>query len=412
MLRRNVKTTNLARLLALNPPDPLSREFLLAKDQLSIGSDDQNDIVLREKSVSRRHAVLKRRRGNRWEITDLGSTNGTAVNRARIKTPTEIRLGDEIAIGGVSLALVGAASAASGGAAKPQRRRVASMRTVLEVGLLFFVVGFGAAQYLAFLKFREENRFLLAQAEAIPADQLAQRARLAPQVQAPPAVSTPPAIASAKPVAPVVKGPPSNAGGTAPNTGAVPAAPSSATARALSIPSVPMPANPTAPASGDSEGAETKVGMTLGRWFRSSDARVGTTAPDFELSGISGERISLASLRGKVVLIDTWATWCHVCRSAMPQFESFYRDFRDSSKFVILTVSQDRDPSAVRRFVDENHYDFPVLMDPSGEFGAAYNITAVPSEILIGSNGQILWYCPGGPDWSDTQIRSEFRKLL
>jgi len=68
--------------------------------------------------------------------------------------------------------------------------------------------------------------------------------------------------------------------------------------------------------------------------------------------------------------------------------------------------------AAVRRFVDANHYDFPVLIDPAGQFGAAYNITAVPTEILIGSNGQILWDCPGGPNWSDSQIRSEFRKLL
>jgi peroxiredoxin len=135
-------------------------------------------------------------------------------------------------------------------------------------------------------------------------------------------------------------------------------------------------------------------------------------APDFELSDISGKRISLTSLRGKVVLIDTWATWCHVCRSSMPEFESFYRDFRNSPKFVIITVSQDRDPADVRRFVDANHYDFPVLIDPAGQFGVAYNITAVPSEILIGSNGQILWYCPGGPNWSDSNIRSEFRKLL
>jgi peroxiredoxin len=411
MRRRKVKTTNLARLIALNPPDPLSREFVLAKDQLSIGADAENDIVLREKTVSRRHALLKRKRGDRWEITDLGSTNGTTVNRAKIKTATEIRLGDEIAIGGVSLAMVGAATAT--GDAKPTRRRVASLRTVLEVGLIFFVAGFGVAQYLAFLKYREENRFLLAQAEAIPAEQLAQRARLAPQPLAPaPSAAASHATSISKPTSPVVTGSPPPPKVTASNNGAAHAAPSSATSTTLSIPSAHMPANPPAVASSNSADAETKVGATLVHWFRSSDSRVGTIAPDFELSDISGRRISLASLRGKVVLIDAWATWCHVCRSSLPEFESFYRDFRDSSKFVILTVSQDTDTTAVRRFVDENHYDFPVLIDPSGQFGAAYNITAVPSEILIGSNGQILWYCPGGPNWSDSQIRDEFRKLL
>ena len=419
MLRHNIKTTNLARLIARNPPDPLSREFVLAKDQLSIGADEHNDIVLREKTVSRRHAMLKRKSGNRWEITDLGSTNGTTVNRAKIKTATEIRLGDEIAIGGVALAMVGPSTVAGG--AKPTRRRVASLRTVLEVGLIFFVAGFGLAQYLAFLKYREENRFMLAQAEAIPAAQLAQRARLAPQPLAPgpssastpPAsAAAPPAISLAKPVAPVVEGRPANAGPTVSNKAAVTPASSSVSARTVSIPSVARPANPPAVASRNNTDDEATVGVTLAHWFHSSDARIGTSAPDFELNDISGNRISLASLRGKVVLIDTWATWCHVCRSSMPEFESFYRDFRDSPKFVILTVSQDSDPIAVRRFVDANHYDFPVLMDPGGQFGAAYNITAVPSEILIGSNGQILWYCPGGPNWSYTQIRSEFRKLL
>jgi peroxiredoxin len=165
-------------------------------------------------------------------------------------------------------------------------------------------------------------------------------------------------------------------------------------------------------ASNNESGAETSVAVTLAEWFRSSDPRVGTMAPDFELSDISGRRISLGSLRGKVVLIDVWATWCPVCRKSMPDFESFYRNFRNSPKFVILTVSQDHDPTAARRFVDANHYDFPVLFDPVGEFGAAYNISAVPNEILIGSNGRILWCCPGGPNWSDSNIRSEFRKLL
>jgi pSer/pThr/pTyr-binding forkhead associated (FHA) protein len=268
MLRRKVKSTNLARLIALNPPDPRSREFVLAKHQLSIGSDDQNDIVVRDTTVSRRHALLTRRRGNGWQITDLGSTNGTTVNGARIKAATEIRFGDEIAIGGVSLALV-AASGVAGAAAgrlKPARQRIASLRTVIEVGLIFFVVGFGAAQYLAFLKYREENRFLLAQAEEIPADQLAERARLTSRQIAPvpSSASTPAANSSTTSAPPVIASLPPTATESASKNPAVLPGRSSAVARTLSIPSVLTPANrlPTMASSGDS-GAETTVAVTL-----------------------------------------------------------------------------------------------------------------------------------------------------
>ena len=99
----------------------------------------------------------------------------------------------------------------------------------------------------------------------------------------------------------------------------------------------------------------------------------GEMAADFKLPSLSGKPVSLSSLRGKVVFLNVWATWCGPCREEMPSMETLYEDFKNRQDFVILAVSQDRRGKiAVQPFVERNHLHFDVLLDPD-------NVVATPT---------------------------------
>ena len=79
---------------------------------------------------------------------------------------------------------------------------------------------------------------------------------------------------------------------------------------------------------------------------------------------LSGSEVALDTIRGKVVLLNFWATWCGACRSEMPSLENLYRDFHHYPDFAVLTVSIDqRGKPAVAQFMASNGYNFPVLLD-------------------------------------------------
>src|SRR5215469_8086824 len=126
------------------------------------------------------------------------------------------------------------------------------------------------------------------------------------------------------------------------------------------------------------------VNLSSHRMAGPSDAELGTAAShqstvaagklaaNFTLKDINGAPLSLASLRGKVVFLNIWATWCAPCREEMPSIESLYNDFKKNKDFVVLAVSQDTDGGPVRPYVEKNHLKFTVLLDPRNEVGERY----------------------------------------
>lgn len=130
------------------------------------------------------------------------------------------------------------------------------------------------------------------------------------------------------------------------------------------------------------------IGLILYVWFRppawvSDESRA---APPLQVILMNGEETSLAQLRGKVVLVNFWATWCPYCRHEMPAMEAFYRDYR-SRGFEIIALSQDDDPQEVRRFLAENGYHFPVAMAPSRVGG--FGVSKLPTSFVIDRLGRI-----------------------
>lgn len=139
----------------------------------------------------------------------------------------------------------------------------------------------------------------------------------------------------------------------------------------------------------------------------------GKMAADFTLPGLDGSQISLSSLRGKVVFLNVWATWCGPCREEMPSIERLYEEFAKEPDFVVLAVSQDSEGrGAVDSYVRQNGYKFRVLLDPRNEVGDAYDVSGIPETFIIDRTGRIVAHHVGPYDWGQADMREALRELI
>ncbi len=117
----------------------------------------------------------------------------------------------------------------------------------------------------------------------------------------------------------------------------------------------------------------------------------GGRAPDFTLSSIQGDRISLSALRGKVVVVEFWATWCPPCRESIPDLNKVYEKFRGRN-FELLAISVDKGvdaPSSLRAFVNEYGVVYPVLWDDNN-VNSLYNVSGIPVMFVIDKEGYVV----------------------
>lgn len=111
-------------------------------------------------------------------------------------------------------------------------------------------------------------------------------------------------------------------------------------------------------------------------------------APDFTLAAVDGARVTLSDLRGQVVLINIWATWCPPCRAEMPAIQATY-DRYAAQGFVVLAVNQQEDRATVEAYLREQGLTFPALLDDTAEVGAAYQARVLPSSFFVDRRGVI-----------------------
>jgi thiol-disulfide isomerase/thioredoxin len=138
----------------------------------------------------------------------------------------------------------------------------------------------------------------------------------------------------------------------------------------------------------------------------------GFLAPDFELVTLEGETFTLSALRGKVVLVNFWATWCPPCRSEMPAMQEVYEAYGPDD-FIILAVNstnQDRQID-VEGFVSERGLTFPILLDVNGEVFSRYQVFSLPSSFFIDREGIIQEVVIGGP-MAEALLRTRVESLL
>lgn len=129
-----------------------------------------------------------------------------------------------------------------------------------------------------------------------------------------------------------------------------------------------------------------------------SAKQVNGPAPDFTLKSQSGKNLRLSDYRGQVVMINFWASWCGPCRQEMPLLEDMYRRYGKLG-FTILGVNVDNDPSKANNYLKDVKVSFPVLYDTSSAVSKLYNVSAMPTTVLVDKSGNMrflhMGYKPG-----------------
>jgi peroxiredoxin len=139
---------------------------------------------------------------------------------------------------------------------------------------------------------------------------------------------------------------------------------------------------------------------------------VGLPAPDFSLPGLDGRMISLSDYRGKVVVVNIWATWCPPCVDEMPSLEKLYQEFKADS-FTILAVSIDSAGAAtVAPFLKKHGLTFPVLLDAQSSVRTSYRTTGVPETFIVNKKGILVEKVIGPRDWAAPEVLRYIRQLV
>ena len=122
---------------------------------------------------------------------------------------------------------------------------------------------------------------------------------------------------------------------------------------------------------------------------------VGTAAEDFRLVDLEGKQQSLSQYRGKVVLVNFWATWCKPCTTEMPAMQVTYDKLREKG-FVVLAVNELEDEAKVREHIKQHGHTFPVLMDRDNKVANQFGVFGLPVSVFIDEKGVVQEYIKGG----------------
>jgi cytochrome c biogenesis protein CcmG, thiol:disulfide interchange protein DsbE len=142
-------------------------------------------------------------------------------------------------------------------------------------------------------------------------------------------------------------------------------------------------------------------------------ATVGNRAPSYAAETLDGESVSLASLRGEVVLLNIWATWCFPCRREMPSFQALHRDFSaDGLRVVAVSIDSPGAQQEIASFLTEYGIDFSILHDPEQRIARTFGTIGVPETFLIDRDGVLVRHWRGRIDGHSEGIRGPIRDAL
>jgi peroxiredoxin len=119
-------------------------------------------------------------------------------------------------------------------------------------------------------------------------------------------------------------------------------------------------------------------------------------AQEFTLTTTDGKAVSLSALRGQVVLLNFWATWCPPCKAEMPDLNALQRDYGAKKRFTVVGIASEESPGAVAAFASQLDISFPLLLDTRGQVANDYKIRTLPSSVIVDRDGRIrdMWTGP------------------
>ena len=133
-------------------------------------------------------------------------------------------------------------------------------------------------------------------------------------------------------------------------------------------------------------------------------------APNFALPGLDGRKHQLTDYRGKVVVVNFWATWCPSCLAEMPSMNRAWRGLGPDG-FMMLAVNVGEDRKTVEEFAANFDLSFPVLLDPRNTQSDEWSIWGLPTTFIVDPSGRIAYRAVGGRDWDDPELMAQIRAL-
>ncbi|MBW2149775.1 MAG: TlpA family protein disulfide reductase [Deltaproteobacteria bacterium] len=134
-------------------------------------------------------------------------------------------------------------------------------------------------------------------------------------------------------------------------------------------------------------------------------------AQDFQTEDLQGKLVSLSNFRGKIVLLNFWATWCKPCVVEMPDLEKLHQRYKNDG-LVVLTINYGETKEKVKGFMTRNRLNLPVLLDPTKKISKRYRTFALPTTYLVDRAGYLLAGAIGHREWNSPQFHMLVEELL
>ena len=134
-------------------------------------------------------------------------------------------------------------------------------------------------------------------------------------------------------------------------------------------------------------------------------------APSFVLSTMDGRTIDSSELRGKVVLLNFWATWCGPCKEEMPAMQRLREAFPHAD-FALLAVTTDQQHDAITAFANGLRLSFPILQDETKDVSAAFGVRGLPTTVILDREGRLVGRAIGPRRWDSPEVIALFKDLL
>ena len=134
-------------------------------------------------------------------------------------------------------------------------------------------------------------------------------------------------------------------------------------------------------------------------------------APNFTLKSNSGKNVKLSELRGQVVLLNFWASWCGPCRQEMPLLEKLHKRY-SALGFTVLGVNVEEDPRKAKTLLKDISVSFPILFDTSNKVSKQYKVSAMPSTIMIDRDGNMRYLHKGYKPGDEAQYKKWVKQLI